>query len=185
MAKNEKSLPWDEVERAIYKEIEWLENNIDTFLKEEVGVPVSCKKCLIREIAILILSGKIKAADISRKNDRVNFWDHLSAKIKRKKVYHGGEWHRNTMQKIENHFLEQGFDVVREPNLYWGRADLGVFKKGTKDLYIEVGTTAFFKLCVNLKEMNDCIYLIVPNDEKLIEFRCLKHKRFRRPLSHK
>jgi len=183
MTKNAKSLPWDEVEKAIYKEVEWLENNIDTFLKEEVGVSISCKKCLMREIAILILSGKIKAVDIRRKNESAKFWDIFPTKIKRKKVYHGGEWHRRTIETIENHFLGQNFEVVREPNLHWGRADLGVFKEGISDLYIEVGTTSFFKLCVNLKEMRNCVYLIVPNDDKLIEFKCLNYKRFRRPLS--
>jgi len=54
-----------------------------------------------------------------------------------------------------------GFDVVREPTLHQGRADLGVYKKGTPDLFIEVGTTSLRR---------NFIYLIVPNDEKLIEF---------------
>lgn len=74
------------------------------------------------------------------------------------------------MEKVEKHFTSQGFDVVREPNLHRGRADLGVFKHGEKDLYIEVGTTSLFKLYINLKEMRHFIYLIVPRDNYIIEF---------------
>jgi len=64
--------------------------------------------------------------------------------------------------------------VVREPDIYGGRADLRVFKKGKPTLYIEVGTTSFFKLWLNLerKRVRKFKYLIVPNDEKLIEFTC-------------
>lgn len=65
----------------------------------------------------------------------------------------------------------QGYEVEREPNIHWGRADLGVYKKGTQNLYIEVGTTSLFKLLVNLTAMRNITYLIVPSDDKLIEFR--------------
>ena len=71
-------------------------------------------------------------------------------------------------------FLSLGFKVVREPDVSGGRADLGVFKKGKPTLYIEVGTTSFFKLWLNLarKRIKNFTYLIVPNDDKLIEFTC-------------
>jgi len=65
-----------------------------------------------------------------------------------------------------------GYKVIREPNLYWGRADLEVYKQGEKLLFIEVGTISLFKLWTNLKLMKNCIYLIVPDDNKLIEFVC-------------
>ena len=76
------------------------------------------------------------------------------------------------MRKIENHFLHQNYEVEREPDLHWGRADLGVYKNGEKALYIEVGTTSLFKLLANLMQMENSVYLIVPNDNKLIEFTC-------------
>jgi len=76
------------------------------------------------------------------------------------------------MEKIENHFLSQGFKVIREQTVAWGRADLGIYKKNKQDLLIEVGTTSLFKLWVNLRTVKDFTYLIVPNDEMLIEFVC-------------
>ena len=61
---------------------------------------------------------------------------------------------------------------MREPDVYGGRADLGVFKKGKPNLYIEVGTTSLYKLWLNLarKSLQKFTYLIVPDDDKLIEF---------------
>lgn len=67
--------------------------------------------------------------------------------------------------------------MVREPNLYWGRADLGVYKKRRHALFIEVGTVSLLKLFINLRSMRNFIYLVMPNDEKLIEFRP-KSKKF-------
>lgn len=103
-----------------------------------------------------------------------SFWKAKKKIIKgnKPKKQHGQVWHQETMANIENHFLSRGFKVVREPDIYWGRADLGVYKKGKKDLLIEVGTTSLFKLFINLKQMKNCIYLIVPNDNKLVEFIC-------------
>ncbi len=90
-------------------------------------------------------------------------------------MHHGSDWHKETMTKIENHFLALGFKVGREPDIFGGRADLGISKKGKPTLYIEVGTTSFFKLWLNLirKRKQKFIHLIVPNDNKLIEFTCL------------
>lgn len=65
----------------------------------------------------------------------------------------------------------QGYDVVREPNIDHGLADLGVYKSGVPNLYIEVGTTSLFKLWLNLSTMSNCVYLIVSSDDKLVEFR--------------
>ncbi len=86
-------------------------------------------------------------------------------------MHHGGEWHQETMAKIEKHFIYSGCKVEREPTIRWGRADLGVYKNGSLNLYIEVGTVSLFKLWMNLSLVKDCVYLIVPNDDKLIEFK--------------
>jgi len=76
------------------------------------------------------------------------------------------------MEKIENHFLALGYEVTREPNLSHGRADLGVFKDGQPNLYVEVGTvTSFYKILLNLKAMRNFVYLLVTADNQLIEFR--------------
>ncbi|MDO8601226.1 MAG: hypothetical protein Q7R46_00930 [bacterium] len=167
-----KFLHWNEVEKLILNEIIWLRNNIETFHKEEKSAPVTCNNCLLRKIAILLISGKVTATEISKSSKSKGFWIENNLKNKKLKIYHGSDWHREMMEKIENHFSSQGFDVIREPTLQWGRADLGVYKKGERDLLIEVGTTSLFKFWLNLEKMKNTTYLIVPNDEKIIEFIC-------------
>ncbi len=169
--KNKKNLSWDEVEASVQKEMVWVLNTIETFNNKEAYDPISCRECLTRKIAILIVSGKIRVREITKKPPLESFWTDKKYKgRKMPEIFHGGDWHRDTMSKIENHFLYQKCEIVREPTLHWGRADLGVFKKGSKDLYIEVGTTSLFKLWLNLVMMKNWVYLIVPNDQKIVEF---------------
>jgi hypothetical protein len=165
-------LPWHTVEKQIQKEIDWLRDSIETFSDEEKGAPAGiCRECLMRKIAVLIIAGKIKASQINKLPSLNSFWINKSKNKKQFKISHGKEWHSTTMKTIGNHFIAQGFKVEIEPTLSWGRADLGVYKKRQKDLFIEVGTTSFFKLWINLNQMNNFIYLIVSNDDKIIEFR--------------
>lgn len=174
------SLPWDEVEKQIYKEKNWLQNVIDLSLVSKEDAPVDFgKDSLFREIAISIISGKFAAREISRSPALSSFWYKArkdGRRLKRPKMRHGQEWHRDTMQKIEDYFVYSGYEVDREPNLYWGRADLGVYKGGEKDLFVEVGTTSLFKLWINLEVMENFDYLIVPSDSRLIEFLVPPHK---------
>ncbi len=117
----------------------------------------------LRCIAVLIVSGQVKATEIKREPQLKSFWNTKKrVKIKKNKVRkrHG----------IENHFLSRGFEVSCEPTLHQGRADLGVYEKGKANLLIEVGTTSLFKLWLNLKQKKHFTYLIFPNDDKLIEF---------------
>ena len=163
----------DVVEKKIKEETIWLQNNIDTFSKEEKGAPTGCRECFLRQIAILIVSGQVKATEITRNPPLKSFW--IDKKVKKKsgsKKRHGSDWHQETMDKIENHFLYLGYEVLREPDLHQGRADLGIYKKGKPDLLIEVGTISLFKLWRNLRTMKKFTYLIVPDDDKLIEFTC-------------
>lgn len=174
--KNE--LPWRKIEHLIAEEMEWLERSVQTFFKETkdtAGKPV-CKSCTLRKIALLIVYGDVEASEIVKDSHLKDFWLSLPQNHSgRIEIHHGGDWHRETMTKIENHFLALGFDVVREPNLHSGRADLGVYKEGVPPLFIEVGTTTLFKLAVNLSGMSDFVYLIVPADEKLLEFRKVRN----------
>ncbi len=171
---------WDFVEKKIEKETKWLYENILTFLREENNAPKGCNDCFIRRIAILIIAGKVRAKDISRSKSSMlkDFWiDYKNNKNKienKTKIFHGSDWHKEKMKTIENHFLNLGFKVVREPVMHQGRADLGVFQKGTPNLFIEVGTTSFYKLWLNLATKGNFVYLIVPNDEKIIEFKKIK-----------
>lgn len=167
---------WDIVEKKIREETDWLQNNIDTFSDEERTAPKGCRECFMRRIAILIVSGQIQAKEITKTPSLKSFWTNNKNFNKNSAVrmHHGGDWHKETMIKIRNHFLTLGFKVGIEPNIFGGRADLGVFKKGKPVLYIEVGTTSIFKLWLNLarKRKQSFKYLIVPNDNKLIEFTC-------------
>lgn len=163
---------WGFVEEKIEKEAQWLYQNIPTFLKEENNAPRGCNNCFIRRIAILIVSGKVKARDISKSPALKDFWiNKKHRKIENKaKIFHGSDWHKEKMKTIENHFLNLGFEVVREPVMHQGRADLGVYHKGSPNLYVEVGTTSFYKLWLNLAIKGKFVYLIVPDDDKIIEF---------------
>ena len=163
--KKSENLAWHIVEKEIHKEIEWLKKSIDIMGKAE-NSPIPSEYYLYRLIAILIVSGQIKAREITSDN----LWGGLSyAKIE--KVHkHGKAWHRKMMDIIDKYFKDQNYDIVTEPNLHNGRADLGIFKKDKKDLYIEVGTTSIYKLCLNLHFMKDIIILIVPSNNKVIEF---------------
>jgi hypothetical protein len=166
---NNKYPPWHVVEGKIKKEEDWLRSSITTFSSKESYEPKTCRECLIRNIAILIVSGEVNAKEIKKESSLNSFW--FDKKLsKEKRIYHSKEWQKRKMEKIENHFIYQEYKVFREPNLNWGRADLKIIKKNNLPLYIEVGTTSFFKLWINLKRMDNFIYLIVPNDDKLIEF---------------
>ncbi len=168
---------WDFVEKKIEKEAKWLYENISTFLQEENNAPRGCNDCFSRKIAILIVAGKIKAKDISKSRASSTFKDfwlnnNKANEVENKtKIFHGSDWHQEKMKTIENHFLNLSFEVEREPVMHQGRADLGVYQKECPNLYIEVGTTSFYKLWLNLATKGNFIYLIVPNDDKIIEFR--------------
>ena len=162
---------WYTVEGKIKKEMDWLRGIVGTYLKEEKLAQMGCRECFMRKIAILIISGKVEAREITKSPSLKSFWLNKRLNIKNlSKQHHGSDWHKETMRKIENHFLSLGYEVIREPTLHQGRADLGVYKKGAPDLFVEVGTTSFFKLWINLETRHNFIYLIVPNDDTLIEF---------------
>jgi len=163
---------WRTVEKKIRKEINWLRSAINVFRKDERVDTIGCDECFLRQIAILIIFGKVNATEITKAPVLKEFWkdEKITGKKNKGEIYHGSDWHREKMKKIENHFIFLGFKVIREPNLNQGRADLGVYKKGEQDLFIEVGTISLFKLWLNLRSMKNFTYLIVPNDNNLIEF---------------
>lgn len=164
---------WGSVEEKIKKEMAWLNEAIPTFLEKESLAPKGCRECFLRKIALLIISGKVEARDISKSHLLKSFWlNEKKYKTKNKsKICHGSDWHREMMEKIENHFLSLGFEVEREPVMHQGRADLGIYQKNAPTLYIEIGTTSLYKLWLNLATEGSFTYLIVPSDNQLIEFR--------------
>ncbi|MFH1820393.1 MAG: hypothetical protein ABH805_00500 [Candidatus Nealsonbacteria bacterium] len=154
----------------------WLEKSIDTFSKKEHMAPKGCRDCFLRKIAVLIVSGQIVATQITKSHRLRSFWLSSKRPVSRKNIHHGSDWHRETMAQIRNHFRRLGYKVSVEPDVYQGRADLAVYKKGKPTLFIELGTTSFYKLWMNLERMSkmkvkNFVYLIVRGDNELIEFR--------------
>lgn len=162
-----KSLPWDEVEKAIYKEIKWLEDTImESHFKHEMEV---CSECIFRRIAVLILSGKIKVKDI--KSSVSLFGRNKSFVIGKP---HGKEWHSEMMKLVASYFKYLGYDVAIEPNLDMGRADLGIYKNGERNLFIEVGTISLPKLLHNFTTMEGSDFLLVLDSKHAVEISILE-----------
>ena len=162
-------IQWHEGEQRIREEIVWLTRGIDTFLDKETHTPSGCKHCYLRNIATLIVQGDIFATELRKSESLRSFWLPISSPPKQR-IKHGSDWHRETMERIEHHFTTKNSKIVREPTLQQGRADLGVYKSGELDLFIEVGTVSLYKLMVNLMAMKNFVYLIVPSDDSLVEF---------------
>lgn len=161
-----KSLPWDEVEKAIYKEIKWLEDTImeSPFKYEEEF----CSRCIFRRMAVLILSGKIKVKDIK---SSVCLWGEDHSFVIGKP--HGQQWHSEMMKLVASYFQSLKYKIVVESNLNFGRADLGVYKKGKRNLFIEVGTISISKLLSNLESMKGSDLLLVLDSNHAVEFSIL------------
>jgi hypothetical protein len=175
-------LTWHVVEEAINRESQWLEKIIEqTYIDEVPG----CDKCgyTFRKIALLIVTGTIKAREFTAR-DGHDLWDGLTEKHGVKKsARHGGDWHKKMMDMITEYFEKQEFEVIPEPNLGKGRADLGIYKDGYTDLFIEIGTTSAYKLWWNLQMLMDSKILLVPDEKRAIEFTCRGERRdlLRRP----
>ncbi|GAI09112.1 unnamed protein product, partial [marine sediment metagenome] len=101
----------------------------------------------------------------------------------KKSARHGGSWHRRMMDVITEYFENQGFEVIPEPFLSKGRADLGIYKDGYTDLFIEIGTTAAYKLWWNLQALTNSKILLVTDERRAIEFTCrdVQHDTLRGP----
>lgn len=171
-------LPWHIVEKAIKEEQKWLSSALDFGIREDKeedyirNLPGLSREEILRQISISIVSGKIKACEFktSKANqlwaDDTDSWRFLENNKER----HGGEWHRAMMSLVRKHFEQNGFEVVDEPFLAFGRADLGVYKEGAENLYVEIGTTTLFKTWYNLNSMPNSILLFVPSVYNAAEF---------------
>lgn len=160
---------WHEVEKRIQEEILWLQGVISTFSPKEQHAPDGCRHCFLRCVATLIVQGLVGAFEIRLSKGETSFWETDKDSFG-SEIHHGRDWHRFTMSQIENHFLALGRQVVRQPILQQGRADLGVSGFGDMDLFIEIGTISLYKLAINFLTMNNFVYLIAPHEGVLIEF---------------
>ena len=174
------SLPWHEVEKTILKEERWLNeifdfgtySNIDT-----VSAPPGLSNDkMLRQIAIAIVNGTVEGCEIRNSStcglwsEKNNFIDEADEGDER----HGSNWHRTMMNTVKQHFCNEGFEVINEPYLGFGRADLGVYKSGYPDLYVEIGTTSLFKTWFNINTMSNKILLFIPTSSYAIEFKINK-----------
>jgi hypothetical protein len=165
------ALPWHTVEEAINREIKWLERVIEQTV---VGKVPGCDDCkyTFRKIALLIITGIIKAREFIAR-DGHDLWDDLTQKHGIKKsARHGGIWHKRMMDVATEYFEKKGFEVIPEPILSRGRADLGVYRDGYMDLFIEIGDTSPYKLWWNLQMLTHSKILLVPDEKRAIEFTC-------------
>lgn len=164
---------WNTVENTINKEMSWL--------KEKISVmPVKyrsdrllqiCDDCFFRKLAILIVSGKVKATEF-RAKDKKSLWSDVIRKQGILKVSrHGKEWHRKMMNIVSDYFNGQNYKIALEPALNFGRADLGINLNQKEAIYIEVGTVSLFKLWYNLSAMENTTFLLIPFEEYVIEFK--------------
>jgi len=161
-----KSLPWDVVEKAIIKEIKWLKETLIEAPHKDENI---CKDCVYRRLAILILSEKVRAKDIK---SSVSLWGKEKSFPLGKP--HGKEWHATMMKLVSSHFKSLNYDIAIEPNLNMGRADLGIYKKSERDLFIEVGTVSLPKLLFNLESMEGSDFLLILDLKHAVEFSILK-----------
>jgi hypothetical protein len=174
LSKKSKSLPWDIVEKAITKEQRWLEQiilkspyeNLKNVLYPKDAL---CENCIYRRIAILIISGKIKAKDI--KSEKKCLWGNIKLPLGKS---HGKEWHAEMMSLTAGYFKSLRFDVAKEPSLNIGRADLGIYKKGMRDLFVEIGTVSLPKLMFNLETMKNSDFLLVLESNHAVELSVLE-----------
>lgn len=166
-----KGLPWHIVEEAINREIKWLERVIEQTV---IGKVPGCDDCryTYRKIALLIVTGRITVKELTARVGH-DLWDDLTRKHGIKKsARHGGIWHKRMMDVLTEYFTKQGFEVIPEPSLSQGRAYLGIYKDGNMDLLIEIGDTSPYKLWWNLQVMVNCSILLVPDENRAIEFTC-------------
>lgn len=158
---------WSAVEKIINNEIIWLKNSVPVLPENYKENPSFLKhdESILRKLAILIVGGKITATELLAQND--SFWGNTDSK---RINWHGQEWHKETMNKIYHYFEAAGHKVALEPRLNHGRADLGIDIKPYGTIFVEVGTVSLFKLWYNLSTMENSTFLIIPAENKIIEF---------------
>ncbi len=156
---------WNKIENQIYQEIYFLKNNL-LLSPYRQNDPIKCSDCIFRQIAILIVSGKVKTKKIIYKNNEI-WQENQYFKLPINEKQHGAAWHYSIIKIIENYFKIHNYAIKHEPNLHYGRADLGVPKL---NLFIEVGTVNLYKIYCNFMYMTKCKIIVIPSDNYFIEF---------------
>lgn len=172
----ETNLPWHIVEASVSKEKKWLLEVFDfselkrTNHNNYADFPISGDE-MLRQISILIVRGDIAVREL--KSAQINgLWtDNPNWELEENEERHGGEWHRAMMGIVKRHFIKEGFEVISEPDLHQGRADIGVYKEGLPNLFVEIGTTSLLKTWINLHGMPNTTFLFIPSVYYALEFK--------------
>lgn len=155
-------LSWNIVEANINKEINWLESQIAEYSSEKTSKIINCKECLLRKLATLIVAGKIKAIKIN------NFTLPQNYEQLPKMSTHGKEWHQEVINIMHRFLTSKGYNIIVEPVLAQGRADLEAKTKNKERIYVEIGSVSFYKLWYNLHTIQNINLLIITNKNKAI-----------------
>lgn len=147
---------WNLVEEAINKEIYFLKNNLSLSPYSQ-NDPIKCNDCLFRQMAILIVSGKISVQKVTGKIE--NHWPIKEKINSENEKMHGSDWHHETIKQIERYFTTNNYKTTTEPSLHFGRADLGIPEL---NLFVEIGTVNLYKLYINLLNMKNCNFILEP-----------------------
>jgi len=160
---------WYNIEKCISQEEVWLKSKISFFPQSyRSESPINCDNCIIKKIAVLIVSGYITATELPN----VHFWQNNKKRLKEGRKRHGQEWHHNLMSRVAFYFENKKYKVEKEPKLFYGRADLGFFlKDNSSSVYIEIGTVSIFKIWYNLLAMQKIVFLLIPSENFIIELR--------------
>lgn len=156
---------WNLIEQKIKIEEDFLKNNIDLspFSHND---QIKCPDCLFRLLASLLVSGNIKVHLIKYQDD--SFWNKNGLILnKNNNKDHGAFWHSSKIKLIKKYFEINGFTAENEPQLFYGRCDLGISKL---KVFIEVGTINLYKLYLNLLNMKEGRILLVTSDSATLEF---------------
>lgn len=169
---NHHSPPWDVAENAIKKEQTWLKNSLSFLPLGYKRNPsfLKCDDCILRKLAILIVSGDIKATQLNY--GKITYaWNGLinDSSIERMS-HHGQEWHKKMMDIAHKYFELRKCKINMEPVLNYGRADLEI-KIDDKRIIIEIGTVSLYKIWYNFSTMHNCTFLIIPNEATILEFK--------------
>jgi len=159
------NLSWKEVELSINEELSWIKRNVNPYFKNNNFLDIS-DDILYRIMAILIVSGRVKATEFSFDINtflKLNEFENFDNKM------HGSDWHDSVIKNLSIYFNDLGFDVKKDqPALFYGYADILILKN-KRMIYIEVDTVSIFKLCINLLSMNDICIINIKSD-KIIKF---------------
>ncbi len=163
---NDKS--WADAENEIVKNIIWLKEDVSVMPERyrndsPLKNLIKCDDCLLRRIATLIVSGDVKAEKILLKD----FWPKFYFDESDRRLHnHGADWHRKMIDSVAQYIGRE--NVIIEPILNYGRADIGIIDKAT---YIEIGTVSLLKIWYNLMAMPSSIFILIPDGDFIIKLK--------------